>query len=246
MTTMNEPYTLSARVYDLIYKSKDYAGEAAKVRHHIAQYAQRPVRDLLDVACGTGGHLSHMVDHFACVGVDISPEILAIARAKLPTVPFFNGDMLTFELGRRFDAITCLFSAIGYVKTVENLSQAAATLAKHLAPGGVLIVEPWFHPGAFRHGTVHLGVMDGDEANAPIKIARMSVSHVVGTFSVMDMHHLVATPDGVQHFSELHEIGLFTHEEYIKAFETAGLQVAHDAAGLIGRGLYIGVKANGV
>jgi SAM-dependent methyltransferase len=242
MTVTAPPYTLSARVYDTLYKSKDYAGEVEKLRGLIARHAQRPVHTLLDVACGTGGHLAHFVPHYACTGVDISAEILAMARAKLPAVPFVEGDMLTFELGQQFDAITCLFSAIGYVKTLDKLAQAADRLAKHLTPGGVLIVEPWFHPGAFRHGHIHLGVMDGDDEKAPIKIARMSVSHVVGALSVMDMHHLVATPDGVQHFAERHEIGLFTHEEYVSAFEAAGLRVAHEAEGLIGRGLYLGVK----
>jgi len=34
------------------------------------------------------------------------------ARTRLPGVPLFEGDMRSFELDRRFDAVTCLFSAI--------------------------------------------------------------------------------------------------------------------------------------
>ena len=54
--------------------------------------------------------------------------------------------MTAFDLGCRFDVVTCLFSSIGYVGTVERLDQAIATMAAHLEPGGTLIVEPWLSP----------------------------------------------------------------------------------------------------
>jgi hypothetical protein len=52
----------------------------------------------------------------------------------------------------------------------------------------------------------------------------------------------VATSEGVSHFVEHHEMGLFTDDEYQKAFRNAGLTVIHDPEGLTGRGLYIGLK----
>ena len=51
---------------------------------------------------------------------------------------------------------------------------------------------------------------------------------------------LVATADGVERFEEPHELGLFTHPEYLEAFRAAGLEGEHDAEGLMGRGLYVG------
>jgi hypothetical protein len=53
------------------------------------------------------------------------------------------------------------------------------------------------------------------------------------------MHYVVATPTGVEHFVENHDLYLFTHDEMRSAFETAGLDVDYDAEGLIGRGLWI-------
>jgi hypothetical protein len=50
----------------------------------------------------------------------------------------------------------------------------------------------------------------------------------------------VATAQGIERFTELHELGLFTEEEYLQAFREAGLNVLHDLTGLDGRGLYIG------
>ncbi|MBC6936757.1 MAG: hypothetical protein DWB42_13080 [Chloroflexi bacterium] len=56
------------------------------------------------------------------------------------------------------------------------------------------------------------------------------------------MHRLVATPDGVEHFSEQHRMGLFTHEDYLEAVAAAGLESVYNEQGLTGRGLYLGIK----
>jgi hypothetical protein len=57
-----------------------------------------------------------------------------------------------------------------------------------------------------------------------------------------DFHYLVGQNNRVSYFRERHTLGLFTHQEYLASFEAAGLEVHHDADGLMGRGLYIGVK----
>jgi hypothetical protein len=58
--------------------------------------------------------------------------------------------------------------------------------------------------------------------------------------STIDFAYSVGTPAGVEQFTEHHELGLFTDEEYRGAFAAAGLAVEHDAEGLMGRGLYLG------
>ncbi len=63
-----------------------------------------------------------------------------------------------------------------------------------------------------------------------------------GAPSILDVHNLVATPEGVQHPTERQDLGLFTHAEYVDAFEAAGLEATHDPEGLIGRGLYVGMR----
>ena len=107
-------------------------------------------------------------------------------------------------------------------------------MARHLEPGGVLIVEPWLSPDEWIVGKPHLLVVDQPE----LKVARVNTSARDGILSVVEFHYLVGTPEGVEHFTELHELALFTHEAYVAAFEAAGLRVEHDPEGLMGRGLY--------
>jgi SAM-dependent methyltransferase len=231
-------YARSARFYDAIYAFKDYAGEAAEIDRRI-QEARPGAATLLDVACGTGGHLRELAGRYRCEGVDLSAEQLAVAAQRLPGVPLHEADMTTFDLGRRFDAVTCLFSSIGYVGTVEGLRAAIGAMARHLEPGGVLIIEPWLEPDVWEDG--HLGSLFVDEPD--IKIARLEVSAREGRLAVMEMEHLIATREGgVEHFVERHELALFTVDEHLEAFRAAGLEVEHDPDGLIGRGLYTAVR----
>ena len=75
-----------------------------------------------------------------------------------------------------------------------------------------------------------------------LKVARMNISEVEDGVSVLNFHYLVATSSGVEHFTERHELGLFSHDEYLSAFSAGGLEVVYDADGLAGRGLYIGCR----
>ena len=231
-------FSQSAADYDAIYHWKNYEREAEALLGLIRQHSRRPVRTLLDVACGTGQHLAFLREHFAVMGLDLDPGLLAVARQCCPETEFVEADMVSFDLGQHFDAVTCLFSAIGYVKTVPRLGQAVRSMARHLEPGGVLIIEPWFGPDSWHVGTVHAVFVD----KPGLKIARMSISEREDRLSCNEFHYLVATTDGVRHFTERHELGLFTQEEYTQAFSASGLDVMFDFDGLTGRGLYIGTR----
>lgn len=230
-------YTTSAQVYDLLYREKDYAGEAARIRELVTEHAP-DAKTLLDVACGTGAHLAYLQQDFRCAGLDLSPDLLKIARERLPSMPFYEGNMRTFDLAKTFDVVTCLFSAIGYMTTVDDLQRAFAQMARHVAPGGVLLVEPWFSPEQFINGRMFVMTIDEPE----IKLTRMTHSQAVNGISVLNMHHLLGIAgEGVQHYLETHEMGLFTPQQYTEAATRAGLRVLYDEDGLTGRGLVIGL-----
>ncbi|MGE3801452.1 MAG: trans-aconitate 2-methyltransferase [Candidatus Kapaibacterium sp.] len=231
-------YHLSAKYYDHIYSFKDYEKESAILRGMVETYCRSNGNQLLDVACGTGNHIEYLREDFKIEGVDLEPEFLEIVREKFPELPFHLGDMRTFDLGREFDVVTCLFSAIGYMQNVEELNLAIANMARHLLSGGLLLVEPWFSPDKWRDGSVHMLTIDEPE----LKIARIVTSAVEGRMAVMDMHHLVGTPEKTEHFMETHRMFLATKEELMDAVKSAGLNPFWEDDGLTMRGMLIGVK----
>lgn len=232
-------FSKSQRYYDAIYSGKDYAQEAAHVKRLIAAHKRSEGNALLDVACGTGGHVPYLRDDFAYEGLDLDPEMLALARKRFPGVPFHQGDMVDFQLGRQFNVVTCLFSSIGYTRTEPRLRQAIDTMAGHLRPGGVLLVGAFLSPKDWI--LPHLEALFVDQPE--VKLARMVVSAVEGNVAILDFHYLVATVEGIEHFTERHELGLFTEEEYLAAFVQAGLEVIHDRDWLGGRGMYVGLRS---
>jgi ubiquinone/menaquinone biosynthesis C-methylase UbiE len=236
-------YEKQAVYYDAIYaaQGKDYQKEAEQIHEVIKSYKRSSGSRLLDVGCGTGGHFGVLKDWYGVEGLDIDAHMLNVARQRFPGVAFHAGDMVDFQLPGRFDAITCLFSAIGYTRTLERMRAAVRNMGQHLAPGGVLVVEPWFGPDQWVVGKVHAAYVDRPD----LKIARINISEREGSVSTFTYHFLVGSEGKVESFTERHELGLFTEEEYRSAFEAAGLEVALDKKGITGRGLYVGVKAEG-
>lgn len=231
-------FTRSTRFYDAIYSWKDYEAETAKLLALIGERAPE-ARTLLDVACGTGKHLELLREHFEVEGLDLDEQLLVIARERLPGVPLHRGDMLSFDLGRTFDVVTCLFSSVAYARTPENLVRAIARMAQHLSRGGVLVVEPFFAPDRWQVGRPWAVFVDEPD----LKIARMDVARPLEEgVATIDFHYLVGSPEGIEHFTERHVVALFTGRELEGAFHAAGLEPEVDPEGLMGRGLYIAVK----
>jgi len=114
-------------------------------------------------------------------------------------------------------------------------------MARRLKPGGLLVLEPWFTPGHW-----HVGHLSASFVEKPdLKLARFGTARRRGKLSVNDQYHLVASRKGVEYFVERLEMGLFTDREYRNAFKNSGLEVNHDGEGLMGRGLYFGLRPSG-
>ena len=230
----------SEKYYDDLYASmgKDYAAETEKLHVFIEKYKRTERNTLLDVACGTGTHAGFLCKYYNFEGVDLNSNMLKVARKKHPDIRFTQGDMRNFDFDRQFNVVTCLFSAIGYMTTKADLIKAIKNMSRHLLPGGVLLVEPWFTPEQWKPG--HVSTIE--VAKPEMRIVRMSHSGKKGNISILKLEYLIGTAKGIEHLAERLDLGLFSHEDYRNAFRKSGLDVIHDPEGIFGRGLYIGTK----
>ena len=123
----------------------DPATEYAHYCEHVAalvrQYSARPATTLLDIGCGGGKNVLNLKRDFNVTGLDVSPTMLAQAKALNPGCTFVHGDMRTFRLSSTFDAVL-MDDAIAHMNCRTDVVAALRAAYAHLNPGGVLVVTP--------------------------------------------------------------------------------------------------------
>lgn len=230
-------YGHAAEFYDLLYAAeKDYAAEA-RLLATLIRNVNPDAHSILDVGCGTGAHARSLLDlGFSVDGADVEPKFIDIAQAKCPEGRFSVSDMTALDLPGRYDVVTCLFSAIGYLRTEQALRAAVRSMRGRLNPGGVMLVDPWFEPGQLTHGWIStlVGEQDG------LTVCRMCRTVLQGAESRLEFEYLIGTASGIERRSEVHELGLFTQGQMQEAFSQAGLLVERQPEALRTRGIYLG------
>lgn len=104
-------------------------------------------KDVLEGGCGGGQHTGFVAEVARSVtAVDLNTtDIAARKNARHANVTFRDADILTMDLGRAFDVV---FS-IGVVHHTDDPDRAAATLGRHVKPGGRLILWVYADEGNF-------------------------------------------------------------------------------------------------
>ena len=229
-----------AKYYDNIYCFRDYLDESVRLQNIIEKYLKTGGNSVLDVACGTGLNLKYLKDDFSCTGVDISEAMLKLARKNVEGVKFKESDMKVLKLGKQFDVVMCLFSSIGYVKTLSNLERTIQGFSRHLKPGGLALIEPSYAESAYLRGEPRVATYDGAE----LKIARVTYARLRQALAVVNMHILIAKK-GVEpkYFVDRHDLGVFSVDETLRIMGAAGLKSKFLKGGLMPkRELFIGIK----
>jgi SAM-dependent methyltransferase len=96
----------------------------------------------LDLACGCGTLLRRVTARgVSGWGLDQSRHQLRYARHNAPQAHLLCGDLRTFNIGRAFDVITCLYDSLNYLTRAADLERVFRTVRQHLKPDGCLIFD---------------------------------------------------------------------------------------------------------
>ncbi|MFC2008438.1 class I SAM-dependent DNA methyltransferase [Chloroflexota bacterium] len=128
-------------LWPIITPPSDYLAETAAFAEAIREVSTREPLTLLNLGCGGGHHDYGLKRYFKVVGVDLSEEMLSLARNLNPEVEYTTGDMRRIRLGRTFDVVT-IFDAINHMTTEEDLLACFQTGEAHLKEGGILLTIP--------------------------------------------------------------------------------------------------------
>lgn len=180
--------------------------------------------ELLHLACGAGCNDFTFKRHFAVTGLDISEQMLQIARKVNPEVLYLHGDMRDFNLGRHFDVVV-IPDSIDYVRTVPEIANTITAACRHLKPGGVLLVVAKVREGFQDNNFCYTGTAEG------VQITVFENNHVhepERSSYEANLVYLIRREGRLKIYTDRHVLGLFSQREWLSVLQDAGLSVRQE------------------
>ena len=193
-----------SKYYDLLYKDKDYSGEAEYIHNLIQKYAPG-AKSILNLGCGTGRHDIFLAEKgYTITGVDISEDMISIARTNLSTTTnsanktnstcptFLCDDIRTVRLYSKFDAVISLFHVMSYQTTDSDLQETFTTARAHLNPDGLFIFDCWYGPAVLSdRPQVRIKRMENDE----IEVTRIAEPFIHANSNIVTVNYEILIRD---------------------------------------------------
>jgi SAM-dependent methyltransferase len=228
---MTEVFDAYAAYYDLLYRDKDYRGEAEYIHSLLAGHGVES-GELLELGCGTGKHAEQLARLGHSVhGIDSSEPMVELARTRTPPdlearLRFDVGDVRSVRVDSRFDAIISLFHVVSYQATNQDLAAMFATASAHLKAGGIFIFDFWYGPGVLTDPpTVRVKRLhDGNVA-----IIRIAEPTLWANDNLVDVHYtmlVMQTGTGaVAEIQETHRMRYLFLPELKSLLQAAGMEL---------------------
>jgi SAM-dependent methyltransferase len=144
---MTELFNAYGAYYDLLYRNKDYASEANYVLRLLSQHGPS-FSSILELGCGSGGHGQCFLEKgLGFTGVDLSPRMLELAKARGLGAFCELGDIRAYQPKAKVDAVLSLFHVMSYQTSNDDLRAVFKTASAALPPGHLFIFDYWHGPG---------------------------------------------------------------------------------------------------
>jgi SAM-dependent methyltransferase len=219
-----------SKYYDILYADKDYEKECNFIEEIFRRYSSAKPIKILDVGCGTGGHLVHLARKgYEVVGIDKSELMAQIAEEKIRKynlrAKIMVADVLDFNLDEKFDACISMFAVIDYVIKTDDIIEAFKNIRRHLKQGSLLIFDYWYGPAVLTiRPSSRVKVIEKDG----IKLIRTVVPEL-DTFNHIQRsnYYLLAIKDGmvIDEVREVHVLRYLFPQELIHYLNEAGFKV---------------------
>jgi SAM-dependent methyltransferase len=210
-------------IWPIVSPSEDYIEETEFFSRVIKEKAGLEARTLLHLGCGGGRNDFTFQKHFDVTGVDISKEMLKLAKELNPASEYIHGDMRSIRLGKTYDIVVALDS-VNYMKTEEDLIDLFQTAYKHLNPGGVFLTVVEENSERFKQNrTISSTHSRGDTQITFIENSydpNPDDNHFEMTFI-----YLVRDKGNLEIHTDSHIWGLFKMETWRRLLKKAGFSV---------------------
>ena len=218
----------SAKVYDLLYKEKDYEKEVDFIIKFLEENNIKKESKILELGCGTGNYLSIFSKKgYDIEGMDLSEEMLKIAGQKC-SCKLTQGDIVNFDLERKFDVCIVMFDVLSYITKNQDLERGLQNIKNHLNERGLLIFQVWNGLGVLNErpeGRVKI------EENENLRIIRIADPLLKSFENVVDVNYTYLILDKeknlLDEIHETHSMRFFFQKEIEYFLIKAGFEVLH-------------------
>lgn len=223
---LDTPFFQSAQYYNELYQQKNYKAECDYIFKLLEPHLSTVAGSLLDVGCGTGNYFPFFIERgYHIVGLDISMDMLSIAKDKFPSIEFLLGDISQIELKKKFDLITMLFHVINYQADESQLHNAIRSIASAMKTGGLFVFDFWngdavlLDPPRQTKKNIQLKNKEIIRTTNSTIIREKNLIHVKFKFEIYEKGVVV------HEFEELHIMRYLFVEELKQILENNGLTV---------------------
>ena len=213
--------------YDKFNIGKDYAKEVDFIEDILDKFGING-RKILDLGCGTGLHEKEFSKRgYEITGLDLSEEMIELAKKRNPKSKFFVGDMSNFYLNEKFDAIISMFSAMGYLTENKQIEGFFSSIKEHLNQKGLLILDVWNGLGVMnelptsREKSAKFKHLKITRRSFPDLDSRNHVNNVKFNVKVFENGNLI------DDYNENHKVRFFFPQELKKYLEDAEFELIH-------------------
>jgi len=219
-----------AHYYDLFYQDKNYKEEVDFLEKVFKKYLSKKPKTILDLACGTGGHVLLFAKRgYKMSGLDISAGMLERAKEKAKDkkvkIDFYRAPMQNFFIGKKFDAVTCMFSAINYLTNYHDLKKMLGNVKKHLKKNGLFYFDFWNGLAVLDHYDSYRQKIIKDKQVVIKRIAQTKIDPVKQLCWVNYILNVYQGKKKINESKETHELKFYFTEELLNYLEDAGFEV---------------------
>lgn len=141
------------QLYEAACAYRDIPGEVSALLRWAGKHGDRDPRAVLELAAGPAEHARELARRgLDATTLDLSPAMCAraaeLAAADGIALTVVRADMRDFSIGRQFDLAVTMLNSLCHLLTLDDLLAHLACLARHVAPGGLYILE-LAHPADF-------------------------------------------------------------------------------------------------
>lgn len=230
---MTIPFKDYAPYYDLLYRDKDYSGEAQFVTRLLERFLGQPAErtSLLDLACGTGRHACELAQMgFRVEGSDISSDMVTVARESaarlaLP-ICFYNESFQSCDrIGQTYDTVIAMFSAINYLTSYQDLARSLKNIRYLLREGGMFCFDFWNGNAVLKnYSPVRVRRVENGE-DVVIRTSHTTLNQISQIATIVFDFMLIRSGRVLAEFSETHYVRYFFPQEMMDALSANGFDV---------------------